>query len=198
MNEEVPKRQESDPNWNMEPGIALVPGSRLLTELAKHEQHPSRFTVGTAGPGNPYKFRMYPKMVFRAEHIKGKAYCMAPPLERMDYRDQRQYEHMEEANRKFTERCQRIVKDEAEHRRAAEDGWCDGPQEAVEYLEARDLARSTATAERLHEDRSMSPAAQAEAAAQTEAAGGAHQPVIHAKPRRRGRAKGSKNKARKG
>ena len=197
MSDEVPRKPETDPDWNMEPGIVPTPGSRYLQEVAKFEQHHSKFTAGTKGPGNPYVYRPYPKMLFRAEHIKGVAHCMAPPLERIEYRDQRQFEHMEEQARKFTERCQRIVKDEAEHHRAAEDGWRDSPQEAVECLKAKDLGRSTATAERLHEDRNMSPEAQAEAQAQTEAAGGAHQPEIKRKPvRRRGRPKGSKNKPR--
>jgi hypothetical protein len=57
------------------------------------------------------------------------------------------------------------VNDEAEKIRAYEQGWRDTPQEALDHLEARDDAKSTAAAERHAADARMSEKAQREAAA---------------------------------
>lgn len=178
------KNPETNPLWNREPGIAVIPGSNYAREMAKFEQFPSHYTFGTQ-PGNPYVYRPYPKMLYRAEHFNGKIACMAAPPDSYDFPDTRSYERADEAARRFTERCQKIVRDEREMQRAMEAGWRESPSEAVAYLEAKDEGRATATAERIYDDRRMSPKALAEADAVTEAVGGEHVPEIPEKLRRR-------------
>jgi hypothetical protein len=189
MSNERPLSQ--DQNNAPKGGIAKVPGSRALQELAKFEQFHSEWTAGTKGPGNPYVYRPYPKMLYRAEAYNGKNVCMATPPDPYTFKTAPEYARAEESAKRFTEKCQRIVQDEVEHQKAAESGWRESPQEAVEYLEARTRAVSDATAHRNYEDRNMSDAAKREIADQVEAAGGEHQPEIKRKP---GRPKGSKNK----
>lgn len=181
MSEFSPVNQETNPAYNVEPGIARVPGSNYIKEVAKFEQFPCSNTVG-ASPGNVYKYRPFPRMLYRAEHWNGKAACMAAPPDSMDFRDAREYERAEEGAKRFTERCQRVVNDESEQGRAMEDGWREGPAEAVEHLLNRDAERSTATAVRNFEDRNMGEPAKREIAQVMAKAGGEHQPEIVAKP----------------
>lgn len=68
------------------------------------------------------------------------------------------------AAEQWSRRCQLTVNDEAEMSKAFESGWRATPQEALEYLEARDNAASNATAERHASDSRMSEKAQREAA----------------------------------
>lgn len=172
------RNQENDPRYNREPGIALVPGSPYNHEMAKFEQHHGPITAGTTGPGNPYVYRPYPKMLYRAEHYQGKACCMAAEPDSYLFKDDREYGRALIEAQRFTERCQRIVKSEEERSRAMESGWRESPEEAVDYLLGRDRARSTATAERNYEDRNMSPQAKAEADLVIAESGGEHQPEI--------------------
>jgi hypothetical protein len=182
MDEAKPFNQEAHPSWNAEPGIARVPGSNFLKETAKFEQFHSAWTAGTNGPGNPYVKREYPKMLYRAQHFNGKVACMAAPPDPYNFKDHREAERAEEAARRFTEQCQRIVGNETERSRAMEDGWREGPAEAVEYLLARDRAVSTADAHRAYEDRNMSEGAKREIAEASAEVGGEHLPEI---PRKR-------------
>ena len=187
-----PMNMETDPRYNTEGGVVVVPGSNYAKEMEKFEQFPSKFG---SRPGNPYAYRPFPKMLYRAEHWNGKATCMAAEPNPVEYSDPREWERHQELARRFTEKCQRIVNDEREMQAAMENGWREGPLEAVEYLLGRDKDVSTATAHRHFEDRNMSEKAKAEIKAAEEEAGGAHIPEIPAKPiRRRGRPKGSKNR----
>lgn len=181
-----PKNQETDPRYNVEPGIARTPGSPFLQEMSKFEQFHSSWTAGTPGPGNPYRYRPFPKMLYRAKHYNGKALCMAAPPDTYAFTDPRDYERALIAAEKFTNDCQCIVQNEEEYQRAMENNWRESPQEAVELLLAKDRAVGDATATRLWEDRNMSPQAQAEAEAAVAEAGGEHLPEIPEK-RRRGR-----------
>ena len=172
--------QETATEWNQEPGIVVVPGSPTAREYSKFEQFPSRFT-GNASPGNPYVYRAYPKMLYKAQHFQGKACCMAAPPDPAEFKDGREYERAEEQARRFTEKCQRIVNSEDEHRRFISDGWCESPDEAVKYLQGRDRHIANETAERAYQDRNMSDLAKREVEAVTRAAGGEHQPEITAR-----------------
>jgi hypothetical protein len=138
--------------------------------------------------------REFPKMLYRAEHYHGKALCMAAPPDPIEFPTGREFEHADEAARKFSEKCQREVNDEREMSRAMEDGWRESPKEAVKYLRGRERDRSTAEAHRNYEDRNMSDLAKREIAEEREARGGEHIVSMPEKRRRRGRPKGSKNK----
>lgn len=170
-----PRNQESDSLYNREPGIVIVPGSNAAKEYAKFEQFHSVYTAGTQ-PGNPYTYRPYPKMMYRAEHYKGAARCMATPPDPMEFRDEREYERAKEAADKFTAKCQIVVNSESERSHAMENGWREHPDEAVSYLLGRDSAKSESAARLNHEDRNLSGRALEErkAAERTAHASGEH------------------------
>lgn len=158
------RNQDTDPAYNREPGIIVAPGSPLQTEMAKFEQFPhSQWAFGQ--PGNPYKYRPFPKMVYRAALLSGKVMCQVPPPDRYEYRDDRAFLMAEESARRFSEKNTQIVRDEAEYSRAMESGWRETPQEAIAFVEHRENQRSQAIAELNYEDRNLSPAAKAEKAA---------------------------------
>jgi hypothetical protein len=151
---------EESPLYNREPGIVVVPGSNYAKEMEKFEQFPSKY--GNS-PGNAYQYRPYPKMLYRAQLWQGKACCMAVAPDEMEFSQPQELQRAQEAARRFSEKCQLIVKDETERARAFESGWREHPDEAVAYLRQRQLDQGTAAAERIHADRGMSEAAQAEA-----------------------------------
>lgn len=184
--------QETDPGWNREGGIEIHQGSNYAKEMAKFEQFPSKYGPR---PGNPYKYRPFPKMVYRAEVWKGKPLCMAAPPNPVEYSNPGEFDRAEQAARQFTERCQRIVQDEREFQIAMEQGFRESPAEAVAYLEGRMERESRAAAERNYADRLMSDGAKAEAKAEEArifSEEGRHAGEIPRKPiRRRGRPKKS-------
>jgi hypothetical protein len=122
----------------------------------------------------PYKYRPFPKMVYRArETPDGRTVIQAP----MEWQDSQR-----EA---FNSGCQRIVHDEDELHRALESGWREGPDAALEYAKERHNAIADAAAHRYHEDARLSEAAQREAK-EREAAltdGVAHVPELPEQPR---------------
>src|SRR5512139_1817610 len=151
---------ETDRNWNREPGIVVVEGSNYANEMAKFEQFPSRY----GAPGNPWRGpQPFPKMVYRAELYKGKIACGAASADPSEFSNPNEYFRMDEQARRFTERCQRIVKDDRELQAAMENGYRESPSEAVAYLEGRQRAEAQASAEREYADRNMSEPAKAEA-----------------------------------
>ena len=155
--------QETDLRYNArESGLVVVPGTAFAAELEKFEQFPGRYGNN---PGNPYKYRPFPKMLYRAEKYKGKVCCMAAPPDSNDFANVNEHQRAEESARRFTERCQLIVKDEREMQAAMENGYRHSPKEAVEYLEGRDRENFRAAAEREYQDRNMSEPAREEAKA---------------------------------
>lgn len=185
-----PTNQEKDSLYNRQPGIVVIPGSNYANEMQKFEQFPSKYG---GSPGNPYVKREFPKMLYRAEEYKGKVCCMAAPPDSHDFGDPREYERADEGARRFTEKCQKIVGNETEMSRAKEDGWREGPEEAVSYLLSRQREQGTQAAHRNHDDRNMSAPAKREAKKIAEEIGD-HVPEIPEQPKRRGRPVGSKNK----
>src|SRR5262245_54529633 len=86
-----PRNQDTDPLYNREPGIALVPGSNFVKEVAKFEQFHSPFTIG-AQPGNPYTYRPYPKMLYKADKFNGKIVCMGAHPNPMEFMNPAEFE----------------------------------------------------------------------------------------------------------
>jgi len=82
----------------------------------------------------------------------------------------------------------KVVATEAEYLLAKSLGWTDGPQEAMERLEAEEDQRSTDAAARAYDDQHLSDAAKAEVEA-VESATIRHLPEIPAGPKKRGRPK---------
>ena len=151
---------EKDKDWNREPGLVVIQGSNYAREMEKFEQFPSKYG---SNPGNPYVYRPFPKMVYRAEVYRGRVACGAVAPDPGELANPNEFQRLEESAKKFTERCQMIVKDERELQAARENGWRSSPQEAVEYMEAHLRSESDAAAIREYEDRGMSEAAKAEA-----------------------------------
>ena len=177
--------QETNRDWNREPGIVVVPGSNYAKVMEKFEQFPSKYG---SNPGNPYTYRPFPKMVYRAEVWQGKPVCMAAPPDPMAFPNPNDFHRAEESSRRFSERCQRIVKDESEYQIAMENGFRESPGEAVEYLEARQRAESNAAAERNYADRNMSEKAKVEATEEVKrifSEEGRHAGEVPEKPRKR-------------
>jgi hypothetical protein len=169
---------------NREPGIVIIPGSNYAKEMAQFEQFPSKYGEN---PGNPYTYRPFPKMVYKAELYQGMIRCMAQvaPNEFVNVNEQMR---AEEAARQFSEKCQRVVKNDQEYQRALEMGYRESPTEAVEYLEARQRSIAEAAAERNYADRNMSDKAKVEAKAEVARAfneEGSHAAEVPEKPIKR-------------
>jgi len=188
LNQEDPRNTE----YNQKGGIIVVPGSPTAREYEKWEQFNSKWGQN---PGNPYKYREFPRMLYKADRINGKPFVMFPDPVAYDYPTRDAFKAAMERKKSFDRNCQMIVKDESEMSRAVEAGWRPTVEEAIAHALKRDEAVSTATAEREYADRNASEAAQREIRAAKEAVGNEHLPEIPEKPiRRRGRPKGSKNK----
>ena len=198
MSEYKPSNPDTDPAYNREPGIVIVPGSNYAKEMEKFEQFPSKFG---GAPGNPYIFRAYPCMLFRAEMFQGRARCMAAPPDAGLFSNPDEFRRAEAAAKRFTEQCQRIVNNDEERQKAFESGWRSSPADAVAVLEGGENVKAQVTAERNYEDRNMSEPAKREAEAAVAEVGGEHMPEIPEKPihrRRKVAVKRKKTTRRKG
>jgi len=140
-------------------------------ELAKFEQHRTRFTDPDGDPpvhpGNPYTFREYPRMVYRAiQHPRtGKTICMDVAPNPMLFTTAHEYNNAIDATERLNRECWKIVQDEVAFRNAKNEGWRESPVLALEAHEQRMCAVAEETARRHFSDQSMTPKAQAEAAA---------------------------------
>lgn len=154
-------------------GIVHNPDSPYGKELEKWEQHRTKYVReydehGNPGmPGNPYAYREYPKMLYKAKvhPISGQALCMAPPPDPYAFERPDRYERAVLEAERFTGQCQVIVKNEEEERKLKNDGWRNSPADALARFETQQREIGNAAAERHHADRSMSEKARAEVAA---------------------------------
>jgi hypothetical protein len=154
---------ETDLSYNREPGIVVVPGSNYAKEMAKWEQFPSKYGDS---PGNPYAYRPFPKMVYKADLYQGKVVCLAPPPNPAEFSNPSDCQRAEEHALRFTQKCQLIVRDERELQVAFESGYRESPAEAVECLQGRVRREADAAAERNWQDRNMGEKAKEEAKAE--------------------------------
>lgn len=135
-------------------------------ERAKHEQL-ERDVDWRSGlkPGNPYVFRMYPKMLYRAQQMRnGKWSVSEGEPSKYAFVDPNQWERAREEVLAFNKSCQFIVNSEMEHIRMREngEGWRDSMGEAMEHRAALNDAISDAAATSNWEERLMSDKAKAE------------------------------------
>lgn len=147
-------------------GIVISPDSALGKELAKWEQHRTKYVSDEEQPGNPYTYRPYPKMLYRAQPhpISKQTRCMDVEPDVLQYATVQEYERALNMITRFNTACTRIVMSDDEQRRAMNDGWRESPDLAMAAAEQREIELSTLAAERHYKDRSMSEKAQAEAA----------------------------------
>ena len=167
--------------------ILIDTDSEEAKERRKWEQHPSPY----GPPGNPYRFRAFPAMLYRARQIPpgmpgaGK---WATGLERPSrhwFPSPEAWDRACQEIDSFARSTQITVNDEAEYKRARAEGWCDSAPEAEQAALAAQQELSTLAAHRAYEDRNMSEGAKAEAAA-AEAEHFGHRPAIPEQPSRRG------------
>src|SRR5689334_155980 len=115
--------------------IVFNPSTKYAEELRKWEQHHTRYSVtpeGTSEPGNPYVYREYPKMLYRAQVRNGRGMCLEPPPSPYDFDRPDAYERACLAHEAFNRSCYRIVKDESDELVAKGQGWCETAKEAME------------------------------------------------------------------
>lgn len=165
----IPVNPEKDPMWNQEPGIAIVPGSHYAKYMEKFEQYPSKYGQQ---PGNPYVYRPFPKMLYKAHRVNGSPVCLGAPPDPLMFDNPAHYNRASEQAMRFSESCQMTVRDEVEMQKAMEMGWRESPADAIEFLVAKDRNISQHDAHREYEDQGMSEVARAEVAAVKDASGG--------------------------
>lgn len=145
------------------PSIVINPHSELGRELRRWEQHYTHLVPPGTKPGNPYVYRPYPKMLYKAQrNAKGKVLCVEAPPHPWDFERGEQYERAILMFESFNKSNQKIVDDEAAERLAKGQGWCESPQAAVEQFEREQQAVGNAAAEVAFAAQRMSPEARAE------------------------------------
>lgn len=143
-------------------GMVISPESELGKELAKFEQHHSRFT-GDSEPGNKYQYRPYPAMLYKAhQRPNGHAACMEPIPQEIDFLTMDHYQRAFLINDAFNRSCQCIVHNEQDADRKRAEGWRESPKAALDHYEALQCEISTAAAEAAYAAQRMSPKAKAE------------------------------------
>lgn len=169
------------------PSIVINPHSELGKELRRWEQHRTHLVPQGTNPGNPYVFREFPKMLYRAQRkpIGGQVACLLPAPHPHEFEKADAYDRACQMKETFDRACQRIVKSADEEAIAKGQGWCVTPQAALDQFEAEQRALGQAAAEAAAAAARMTATAQAEftaAEAQT------HEHVTDVVPmRKRGR-----------
>lgn len=172
-------------------GIVIPHESELGKELARWEQHRTRYVGDDQQPGNPYVYREYPKMLYKAQRQPNGQYaCMLPAPDIYQYERPDQYERACLLKESFDRSCQRIVADESAERIAIGQGWAVTSPKAMELAEAHERAIGNAAAEAAYAAQRMTDKAKRELA---EADRQTHEHVVDVKPaKKRGRpAKGT-------
>ena len=120
--------------------IVINPSSEYAKELRKWEQHHTRFALdeaGDSGPGHPYVFRPFPRMLYKAhKRANGQYSCVEGTPSPYLYPDPQSYERACFEVDQFNKSCQRIVQSEADEQREQAQGWRNSPVEALNYAEA--------------------------------------------------------------
>lgn len=146
--------------------VIVTPNSELGKELRKWEQHHTRFSItaeGNSEPGNPYQYRPYPRMLYKAQlHESGQVRCLTAPPAAYEYLSAAEYERACLMADAFNRRCLTTVESEADERRAKADGWCESAADAVRAAEAHEQAIGRAAAEANFQVQGMSDVARRE------------------------------------
>jgi hypothetical protein len=156
-------------------GIVRTGETPLDRELQKFEQFPTNINGRFVPAGNPYVFREFPLMRYMAfKRPNGQYACM--DHSRIDPwsfgKNDAGYLAALAEQESFNASCQRVVQNQQECDRAADQGWCATPQEALAFQEQREQAMADEAAAVAYQAQRMSSKAQAELAAadaQTEA-----------------------------
>lgn len=175
--------------------VTINPRGSEAKERAKFEQHPSYLT-SYYPVGNPYVFREFPKMLYKAfpnPRFNNRMMCLEETPQTYNFEKEDLYVRACDAQAAFNRQCLVEVKDAAEQSKYSEMGWRESIADAMAFVKERDKVQYVETAHRNYDDRNMSEKARAEIAAAEAASDGQHVPEIVEK-RRGGRKPGSKNK----
>lgn len=172
-----------------EGGIVINPHSAWGKELVKWEQHQTFYVGRGQRPGNPYTFREYPKMLYKAHPINGKPRCLEPPPDPANFETMDKYQRAINNWESFQRSCQRIVKDSAEEAVARGQGWAESSKDALEVAEQAERAVENAAAEAAAAVRGMSEKARAEYKAADESTHRHVADVVGSSKKTRGRPK---------
>ena len=165
-------------------GLVINPHSALGKELRKWEQHRTELVPRGTNPGNPYVFRPYPKMLYKAQIAANQqAACLLPAPDGFRFETQEAYQRACLTVESFNRSCTRIVADEREDRLAQGQGWAESAVEALQVYEAQQQAIGNAAAEAAAQARGMTATARAELAA---ADASTHQHVTDVKGGKKG------------
>lgn len=145
-------------------GVVINPESELFKEHQKWEQFPRHHVDGSIIPaGNPYVFRPYPKMLYKAHEARtGKICCMAGPVSPFGWVNNTDYERAVAEADTFTKSCQKIVHSESEENEANRQGWRETPDKALALAEGLQRDIATAAAEAAHAVQRMGEKARTE------------------------------------
>jgi hypothetical protein len=162
-------------------GIVINPASELGKELRKWEQHPGPYG---RNPGNPYTFREFPKMLYKAQRqINGQFACMLPAPHPYGFERPEGFNQALLAVESFNRSCYRIVGDASEEAIAKGQGWALSPTLAMSVYEAEQRAIGDAAAEAAFQVQRMTENARTEFAA---ANASTHQHVTDLKGAKKG------------
>jgi len=182
--EYMPSDPENDAEYNARGGKVITPGSKSQREYQKWEQFKTKWTAD-GEPGNPYKFREFPMMVYKAFREDGNVMCMMPQPSPLAFKEATDLQRAQAYAEQFNKKCQMTVFDSAEYQKAMEGGWRESPQEAEQYVHNIETERANITAAREYEDRNMSEMAKREIAEAKAAVGGEHVPEVVEAPKRK-------------
>src|SRR5436305_3461205 len=94
-------------------GLVINPHSALGKELRKWEQHRTELVPRGTNPGNPYVYRPYPTMLYRAQRqMNGQFACMPPAPHPYAFERVEQHQQATLAWEAFCRSCVRVVGDE--------------------------------------------------------------------------------------
>lgn len=167
--------------------IVINPASEYAKELRKWEQHHTAVALdenGESKPGNPYAFRPYPAMLYKARKRPNGQYSVVEGVPNAyHYPDAASYERACLEADSFNKSCQLIVHSPEQEQREKDRGWRNSPQEALAYAEALEQDMARAAAETAFHASRMGEKARTEL---REAEQVTHEHVVDVQPRRRG------------
>lgn len=176
--------------------MVISPAGELGKELRKWEQHHSKYSItedGNSQPGNPYVFRAYPAMLYRAQKREnGKVECLTAIPHPYASTTMEQHTRAVESAEAFNKSNQLIVQNEQERDRAFAQGWRVSPVEALRAFEALEQDIAQAAAEAAFTAKRMTPKAQDELAAADDTT---HEHVVDITTVSAGKKRGRKPKA---
>jgi len=144
-------------------GLVINPHSALGKELRKWEQHRTELVPRGTNPGNPYVYREYPKMLYRAQRLpNGQSGCLAQHPDPYQFERADQFERAVLMVESFNRSCTRVVSDESQERIAIGQGWALDPKAAMAVYEQEQQAIGNAAAEAAYAAQGMTSKAREE------------------------------------